>query len=123
MSDFGDMIREALTGGRPFEPEPGKRALEAAMARIDRRARSMRRLVGVSLVFMTGLFVAGLYQIVHASQDNARLLSHGVMLAVAGFTGIAFVKLWFMQTQNHLALMREVKGIEYLVLMLQEEKR
>ena len=70
---------------------------------------------------MTGLLVAGLYQIVHAANDDTRLISHGVMLAVAGFTGIAFVKLWFMQTQNHLALMREVKGLEYLVLRMQEQ--
>lgn len=116
MTDFGDMIREALTGGAPFRAEPGLHALEAAMARFDGRARWMRRLVALALVMMTALTALGLFQLVHARADDTRMIGHGVILAVAGFTGIAFSKLWFMLHQNHLVVMRELKGLEYLVL-------
>ena len=30
--------------------------------------------------------------------------------------GVGFIKFWFMTYQNHLTVMRELKGLEYLVL-------
>ena len=122
MTDFGDMIREAMTGGPAFEPEPGRKALETAMERYDRRARTMRWLTAFALLFMTGVTAYGLYQMIHSGGDHPVLLAHGTMLTVVGVSAIGFVKLWFLLTQNHLMVMRELKGLEYLVLRKETEQ-
>ena len=116
MSDFADMIKEALTGGPAFEPEPGRKALENAMQRYDKRARSMRALTAVMLVFMTGVTAWGLMQLVQADAEDTRMIAHGAFLATVGVVGIGFAKLWFLLAQNHLMVMRELKGLEYLAL-------
>lgn len=116
MSDFTDMIKEALTGGAAFEPEPGRQALERAMQRFDRRARTTRWWAGISIVFMTLVAGWGLRQMMRAGEGDVRLIVHGVFLATIGFVSIGVVKLWFMLHHNHLTVMRELKGLEYLVL-------
>ena len=121
MREFTDLIKEALVGGPPFRSEPGREALEAAMRGYDRRSRTMRRLTLFQLVFMAGVTVWGLYQLVHASQDNVRLMLHGVFLTFFGLIGIAFAKLWFFLYQNHLTVMKELKGIAYLLLRTDED--
>lgn len=121
MSDFGNMIREALTNGPPFQPQSGREALDKAIQRYDQRARTIRGLTLFSLLFMTGIFVWGVAKLVGAGAEDTRSMIIGLALVVGGITGIGFNKLWFMLTQNHLMVMRELKGLEFLALGGDEE--
>ncbi len=76
----------------------------------------MRWLAVVALLAMTAVLAWGLSQMIRAGEENTRLIAHGTFLAIVGVTGISFTKLWFFIAQNHLMLMREMKGLEFLIL-------
>ena len=123
MREFTDLIKDALTGGPPFQSQPGRAALEDAMRGYDRRARTMRWLTFFILVFMAVVTAWGLRQLVHSDQENIRMMLHGVFLTFFGLIGIAFAKLQLFLHQNHLMVMKELKGLAYLLLRGDEGER
>ena len=121
MTDFSDMIRDALTGGPAFEPQSGRLALDRAMERYDRRARTMRWVAFLSLAAMNALMVWGVFFIITGDAGDTRMTALNTFLAIAGITGISITKLWFFVVQNHLMVMRELKGLEFLILRTDSE--
>ena len=72
MSDFGDMLREALIDDEPYRAEAGEAALEAAVGKFGTRMRTVR-FMGALMVFGPSLFLAaGVWLFLSATARDGR---------------------------------------------------
>jgi len=113
MSEFAEMIKEAILGEEPYRPDPDREALEASLARFDRRVRTVRRMA----IFMVGatsaVFVLGLVALLRADETTSlpRLLLYA-SLFLWGSVAVGWGKLWFAMMHNHFSVMKELKSIQ-----------
>jgi len=117
MSQFGELLKEAFVDTEPFDPNPDKEAVEASVRKFTRRMKTIRWMAIVAVSFMTAVFVWAAVSFVSASVDTATktlLLYFGA--AMFGMVGIAFSKTWFALMLNHVALMKELKRIQLMML-------
>lgn len=119
MSDFKDMLREALIEDEPYRAETGVEALEHSVQHYRARMRTVR-FMGLMLVAGPGLFlVAGAWLYLRAAplaDDVQRLLF--AMLALFGLTAVGMGKLWFHGMVAQVQLMRELKALQLAVARL-----
>ena len=130
MTDFREMLREALLEDEPYREEPGRETIERSVDAFRTRMRSVR-LLGLVLVAGPGvLFVAGLYLFFGpgAEDDTTRILGALVGLFGMGCSGMG--KMWFHQMVSHVQGMKELKlarldlaELRERLEALEEEKR
>ena len=119
MSDFGDMLREALTDDEPYRPEPGEAALEAALEKFGTRMRTVR-FMGTAMVFGPTLFcAAGVWLFLDATEGNERVL--GVLLTLFGLGAVGMAKMWFHAMVSHVQVMKELKVTQLLIARLADD--
>ena len=127
MSDFTDLIKDALRGGdlggAGPEGDPSKRALEASLEGFDRRMRTVR---GLSYGLVTGMFIVALYalyRLLTFEGGDTKMLAVFAVIFLWANTGIALGKQWFWQMQNDIAIRKELKRIQLQLLALVERER
>jgi hypothetical protein len=122
MKEFGDMLREALVGEEPYQPDPGREALERSVRKFEARAKTVRFLTWFTVTLATIVFVVGLVLLLRADESTSgRSLALYAVLTVGGFSLVGVSKMWFMGImQNHIQVMRELKVTQMSVLELRE---
>jgi len=121
MSDFGDMLREAMLADEPYRPDASREAIERAVRGFETRARTIRRL-GLVMAGGPGLITAlGLWVFFSATAgEDHRVL--GALLTLFGIGASGLGKLWFHAMSNHLTLLRELKATQLAVAELAERR-
>ena len=121
MSEFGDMLKEALMGDEPFRAAPERDALEESVRKFERRVKAVRFMAFFAVTFMTLVVLAGLVPLLRADEaTSGRSLAIYVILILFGGMGISFGKLWFAMMLNHIALIKELKVVQLRLLMPQD---
>ncbi len=118
MSDFRNLIKEAFVDAEPFDPSPGREALQSSVDKFNRRMRTVRWMSwAVSVPFMTVVMIWALISLLQAPEDTSTstLILYGVFFVWAS-TGVGFVKGWFAMTQNHILVMKELKRTQLMML-------
>ncbi|MEQ8764386.1 MAG: DUF6768 family protein [Planctomycetota bacterium] len=117
MSDFGDMIREALLGEETFDSGPGKETVRAALEKFDRRMWTVRVMSWSGTALMTALAIWMVVLIFgmpdDASPKNLALYVSGLAFALLA---IGMIKGWWFLMQNHFAVMKEIKRTQLMIL-------
>ncbi len=117
MSEFGDLLKEALTGAETVPTDRGKQALEAAVAKFQRRERTVRWMAVIAVGFMSGLVIWAAVSFFRAPDDTPlRTSLLHVVAFLFGMSGIGFGKLWFAMMHDHLAVMKELKRMQLMLL-------
>ena len=112
------MIKEAFVDAEPFDPDPGREALQSAVDRFTRRMRTVRVMAWVIAVpFMATVMIWALVSLLRAPEDTSTgtLLLYGVLFLWASI-GVGFIKGWFAMMQNHLSVMKELKRLQLMML-------
>lgn len=121
MSEFGDMLKEALVGDEPFRAAPERKALEESVRKFERRIKAIRFMAFFAVTFMTIVTLGGLIPLLRATDDTSgRSLAIYVLLVLFGSTGIGWGKMWFAMMVNHIAVIKELKVIQVRILMSQD---
>lgn len=120
MSDFGDMLREALSADADYDQDAGSEALERALRGFERRLRTVRvlgaLLVTGPLVFLLG----GLWALSSPGLgSDHRVL--GTLLVLFGLSASGAAKIWFHGMLAHVGLQRELKLTQLAVARLSED--
>ena len=124
MSEFGDMLKEALVGDEPFRAAPERDALEESVKKFEKRIKAIRFMAFFAVTFMTLVVLAGLIPLLQADDDTSGpSLALYVILILFGSMGISFGKLWFAMMVNHIAIIKELKVVQLRVLMSQDHSR
>jgi len=117
MSEFGDMLKEALMGDEPFAAAPGRNALEDSVKKFEQRIRTVRVMAAIAVTFMTLVALGGLIPLLRSDDDTSgRNLALYTILFLFGGMGISFGKLWFALMVNHIAVIKELKIVQLRVL-------
>lgn len=116
MSEFGEMIREAFLGLESFDALPGKAELERAIAKLDRRERTVRWMAWGAVAFMTALVVGVLVSWFRADGHGVESAATHVALFLFAMSGIGMMKLWLIVMQSHFTTLQELKRTQLLTL-------
>jgi len=117
MSEFATLIKEALIGDEPFAAMPGREAVEASIRQFERRMRTIRRMTwtGVSLMFAVVVFaIVGFVRLDESASVRSIMIYLG--LFIWGNVGVAMAKLWFATAHDNIALMKELKRVQILII-------
>ena len=110
MSEFAEMLKEAILGDEPYRPDAGREALEASVKKFEARMRAVRFMTIVMVTFATAVFVTGLVLFLGAGPEAAvRDLLIYTGLFFFGLMCVGMGKMWFAMMHNHIALMKELK--------------
>ncbi len=113
MSEFGDLLKEALTGAETVPTERSQQALRAALETFDRRNRTIRWMATIGVGFMSLLAIWSAWSFVDAADDATlkELLGYAVLF-LSGMSAIGMIKMWFATMLFHLAVMKELKRMQ-----------
>ena len=119
MSEFKDLVTEALLGDEPYEPDRGRAELEQSVRRFERRERTFRHMAWFAILFGGAVLWYGVWGLWHADEATSlKLLFVHALLIFAGGTQIAFMKQWLFRVQDHLSMMKEIKATQLLMIEL-----
>lgn len=119
MSDFKDMLTQAFLGEEPFEPQHGRAELEESVRRFERRDRTARILAWLAVTFGSAVMASGVWGLWHADAGtSAKLLIVYAILVIFGGIQVGFMKMWLFRFQDHLSVMKEIKGTQMMLLDL-----
>ena len=117
MSEFGDLLREALVGDEEFDPSPGREALEAAVVGYERRLRTIRFMAMFAVLFMGAVSAVSLVFLLRAPEGTGlRTLLIYALGFFFGMSGIGMSKLWFAMMMNQSAVLKEIKRVQLALL-------
>ena len=114
MSEFGDLLKEALTGADTIPSERNDQALHAAVEKFDRRNRTVRWMATIAVTFMTAISVwaaVALWQASPETESVKALIVYGVLF-LFGMSGVGMSKMWFAMMLDHIAVMKELKRMQ-----------
>ena len=117
MSEFSELLKEAFAGAEPFDAHPGREDLDAAVARFERRDRTVRGLAWTAVALLTVPVVWAVHGLAVAAPDAAPkgLVVKAVVL-ICGMSAIGFMKAFLYDMRNHLDQMKELKRVQMLLL-------
>jgi hypothetical protein len=119
MNEFTKILHEAFAGLEPYDPAPGRAALEEAIQGFERRDRSLRTLVWGSVALLTVLAVYSAWRLVTADDADARELVLSAVLFLFAIQGIGWQKMFLFSSQRSLRIEVELKRVQ---LMLSERE-
>lgn len=113
MSEFADLLREALTGAETVDPERNEPALRAALETYRRRNRTVRWMAVFSVGFMTLVAVWAATSFFGLPDDAS---AKQALLPAVGFlfsmSAVGISKMWFAMMLNHYQVMMELKRMQ-----------
>lgn len=117
MREFADLLKEALTGAETVPSDADHAALQAAIAKFERRHVTIRWMAVLMVGFMTALAAwAGIGFFDAPDDASVKTLLLYVAAFLFGLNGIAFGKLWFLMMHDQVAVLRELKRIQLQLL-------
>jgi hypothetical protein len=117
MSEFSEMIREAFVGEEPYDPSPGRAALEASIRKYERRHRTVRLLSWFMVTAMSVLFFFAGWKFLSAGEDaSTKELVLWATLFLWGNAGVAFGKMYLFTTLSDIGLMKELKRTQLMLV-------
>jgi len=112
MSDFGDLLKEALTGAETVPHERNQQALQAAVEAFDRRNRTVRWMATFSVGFMSLVAAWSAWSFFQTPDDALKPLIGYAVLFLFAMTAVGTCKMWFAMMLDHLAVMKELKRMQ-----------
>ncbi len=107
MNEFTEMIKEAFVGDEPFDPSPGREALQASVDKFERRDRVVRFMSWFAVAFMGAVaFWAGWS---FWKSESTKMLILYATIFLWAMIGIGWAKMFLFQMQSSIALMKEIK--------------
>jgi len=123
MNELSELLKEAFTGVDPYDADPRREGVEAALQRFDGRVRTVRWMAWIGVGFLFAVAVVTLVLLLRAPDDaSPRTLSVYVALFVWANVGIGMAKLWFAMMLNDIGIRRELKRMQLVLLELREER-
>ena len=122
IDEFTDLLKEAFVGEEPFDPSPGMEALQASVAKFERRMRTVRHMAWFAVTFMGGVMAWAAYSFFQATPDDTDLktmLVYAVLFGMA-FLAVGFIKGWFAMMSNDIGLRKELKRTQMMLLESRE---
>ena len=116
MSEFSEMLKEAFVGEEPFDPQPGREALDASVKKFDRRMRTVQVMVWLAVTFMGVVCVWSAVAFFRARDDGGSALVLYAVVFLWAQAGIGFLKMWLIVMQNHIRTMKELKRVQMMLL-------
>lgn len=116
MNQFREMLREAFAGAEPYDPVPQRPAIEAAIEQIGQRDRMMRVLVWFAVTFLTVVAVWAGWSFFALEDPSPRALILRATLFLWAILGVWFMKMLLFVTQRELAIHRELKRTQLMLL-------
>lgn len=121
MSEFKDLVMEALLGDEPYKPDSGRAELEQSVRRFEQRERTSRHMAWFAITFGTAVLAFGVWGLWHADEATSlKPLLIYALLIFAGGTQIAFMKQWLFRVQDHYSMMKEIKATQLLLIELSD---
>jgi hypothetical protein len=116
MSQFSEMLKEAFVD-EPFVQDPSTDGLRASVRKFEQRMRTVRWMSFLAVTFFTGFAVWMALLLFTAPDDTSvRWLLVYAMGLLYAVIGIGFGKGWFALMHNHIAVMKEFKRVELMLL-------
>ena len=117
MKEFGEMLKEAFVGEEPFDPRPERSALEGSIAKFDRRMRTVRHMAWFAVSFMGAVMIFAAAQFFRAPEGaSAKTIALWVSLFFFASMTVGMAKFWFAMMHNDIALRKELKRTQLMVL-------
>ena len=115
MNEFQRLLHEAFAGLEPYDPAPGRAAIEEAIRGFERRDRLLRRLVWYSVLFMTAVCVASAWRFFTADPADVRALVLYAVLFLFGLLAIGWQKMTLFTSQQSLRIEIELKRLQLML--------
>ena len=117
MSDFTEMIKEAFVGEEPYDPTPGRAAIEESIRKFERRDRTLRFLMWFVVTFMVAVGIWAAWQFWHADagESTKMLLLYAVAFLFAG-QAVGWAKMFLFSMQKDLSVLKELKRLQLIML-------
>ncbi len=117
MSEFYEMLKEAIVGAEPYRPDPGGAALEASVKKFEARLRTVRFMAIFAVTFGSVASIAGVVLFLGTDDmASTRELLLCAGLVWFGSSIVGFAKMWYAHMLNHLSLMKELKTVQLRIL-------
>ena len=116
MNQFQEMLKEAFMGEEPFDPSPGREALEASIAKFEGRDRTLRIMLWFNVALMTGVCVWAVRGFFLADEGATRDLVLYATVFLFGSQAIGWAKMFLFTTQQSLSLRKELKRAQLTLL-------
>jgi hypothetical protein len=116
MNDLFDLIRETFSGTQGMPPGLDEQALDAKVAALDRRTKTVGWITWLSVGVMAvlGLIMFVLLLSAEADTETSLLVLYGAVF-VWSAVAIAMAKLWHFQMQSDAAAMKEILRIQAML--------
>lgn len=121
MSEFREMLREALIGDEPFQEQKNEAHLRAAVERYDRRMKTVRFMAWFPVGFMGLVVAVCVWRFAVTEPAEVKALLAYTALFVFAMTAIGWSKLWLMVMHNHIESQKELVRVQMLLLGVRED--
>jgi len=116
MSEFTNLLKEAFAGAEPYDPSPGRAALEEAIRGYRRRERLLRGLLWFAVAAATGLCAWAAWDFIASGEEaGVRRLLLDAVLFLFGAQAIGWAKMFLFHSQQNLAIQTELKRVELML--------
>ncbi len=117
MNEFAEMLKEAFVGEEPFDPRPGREALQASIRKYDARMKTVRYMAIFAVSFMSVVGVYCFIWLLRAPDETStRLLLIDAIVFGWALGAVGFSKLWFAMMHNDIGLRKELKRVQMMML-------
>ncbi len=117
MNEFAEMLKEAFVGEEPFDPRPGREALQASIRKYDARMKTVRYMAIFAVSFMSIVCVYSFIWLLRAPDETStRVLLIDAIVFGWALGGIGFSKMWFAMMHNDIGLRKELRRVQMMML-------
>ncbi len=117
MNEFAQMLKEAFVGEEPFDPRPGREALQASIRKYDARMKTVRYMAIFAVSFMGVVGVYCFIWLLRAPDETStRVLIIYALVFGWALGAVGFCKGWFAMMQNDIGLRKELRRIQMMML-------
>ena len=117
MNEFKEMIKEAFLGEEPYDPSPGRAAIEESIHKFERRDRTMRFLMWFVVAFwgLIGTWAAWSFWHADSATSTKMLLLYTAAFLFAA-QAIGWAKMFLFSIQKDLSVLKELKRVQLTLL-------
>jgi len=121
MNDFTELLKEAFVGEEPYDSHPAREELEASLRTYERRERTLRYMLWLAVAFMSCVAYYSAWKFLTSDEEAStkQLILYAVLFLWSS-TCIGWAKMFLLNTQKHLSILKELKRVQ-LALALQRE--
>lgn len=117
MNEFAKMLKEAFVGEEPFDPRPGREALQASIRKYDARMKTVRYMAIFAVTVMGVVAVYCFVWLLRAPDDTStRLLIIYALVFGWALGAVGFAKAWFAMMHNDIGLRKELRRVQMMML-------